>query len=335
MPGEPPRPPAPRSPEPGPRSARPSGSSGWRGSGTAAPEEIGLRRGAHRSTATLLVRLREALADRLPATLRGGTLRPSYRAVLALAGLGVIAVAVGAWFAWQARPTPESTAATTVLQDGEQVRGGAPDPPAEGPDEIASDDAASGSPGSTGPDGAGEPLPTSGSSALESASPGSLAGQSAPSVPATEVVVHVAGRVLRPGVVRLPPGARVVDAVAAAGGVTAGADAKRINLARPLADGEQVLVLAEGEPAPPAGPPTSPSVGAGASTQPGGDTGMVDLNTATLADLDTLPGVGPVLAQRILDWREANGRFTNVDELREISGVGEKRLADLRGKVTV
>lgn len=332
MPGEPPRAPAPRSPEPGPRSASPSGSSG---SGTPAPEEIGQRRGAHRSTATLLVRLRDALADRLPATLRGGTLRPSYRAVLALAGLGVIAVAVGAWFAWQASPSPESTAATTVLQDGEQVRGGAPDPPADGPDEIASDGAASGSPGSTGPDGAGEPVPTPGSSALGSAPPGSLAQQSGPSVPATEVVVHVAGRVLRPGVVRLPPGARVVDAVAAAGGVTAGADAKRINLARPLADGEQVLVLAEGEPAPPGGPPTGPSVGAGASAQRGGDTGLVDLNTATLADLDTLPGVGPVLAQRILDWREANGRFTNVDELREISGVGEKRLADLRGKVTV
>ena len=62
---------------------------------------------------------------------------------------------------------------------------------------------------------------------------------------------------------------------------------------------------------------------------------MIDLNSATLADLDTLPGVGPVLAQRILDWRKSNGRFTSVDELREITGVGEKRLADLRGKVTV
>jgi competence protein ComEA len=147
--------------------------------------------------------------------------------------------------------------------------------------------------------------------------------------------VHVAGRVLRPGVVHLPAGARVIDAVAAVGGVTAGADAARINLARPLADGEQVLVLAEGEPAPALGPGSvGPPAGAGAPASVGGPA-LVDLNTATLADLDTLPGVGPVLAQRILDWRRTNGRFTSVDELREITGVGEKRLADLRGKVTV
>ena len=150
------------------------------------------------------------------------------------------------------------------------------------------------------------------------------------------VVVHVVGEVRRPGVLRLPVGSRVSDAVGAAGGATKGADLARVNLARVLVDGEQVRVAAPGEPLEPAGvggtagtPGTSGTAGSG----PGG--GPVSLNTADLAALDTLPGVGPVLAQRILDWRTAHGRFTSVDELGEVSGIGEKLLAQLSPLVTL
>ena len=294
------------------------------------PDEVGLRRGAHRSTVPLLQRLREAGADRLPATLRGGVLRPSTHAVVALALVGVIAVAVGAWFAWQARPANQPPQTATVLEEGVQVRGGLVDPPPDVPGADASTSAGD----STG-DSAGDSKGDSKGDSTATPSSPSPAGTASPA-PVTEVVVHVAGRVLHPGVVHLPVGARVVDAIAAAGGATAEADPARINLARQLADGEQVLVLAVGEPMPaplPGSPPAT--TGTGAPRQPAADAGPVNLNTATLADLDTLPGVGPVLAQRILDWRETNGWFTSVDELREITGVGEKRLADLRGKVTV
>lgn len=156
------------------------------------------------------------------------------------------------------------------------------------------------------------------------------AGQPLPGAPSAApssavVVVAVAGKVRRPGLVRLPAGSRVDDAVRAAGGVLAGADTGLLNLARRLVDGEQVLV---GVPAP-AGPPAGPG-GAGAVTG-----GLLDLNAASASDLDALPGIGPVLAQRIVDWRTENGRFASVDQLREVTGIGESKFADLRGKVTV
>jgi len=144
----------------------------------------------------------------------------------------------------------------------------------------------------------------------------------------TELVVHVAGRVRRPGVVRLPPGSRVLDAVEAAGGADDGVDLSGLNLARLVADGEQVLVGIA--PAPggtsTAGPPGGPAT-------PG--TGPIDLNSATADLLDTLPGVGPTLAGRILEWREQHGRFSSVDELLEVSGIGPKTLAELAPLVTV
>jgi len=144
--------------------------------------------------------------------------------------------------------------------------------------------------------------------------------------PATvELVVSVAGLVARPGLVRLPGGARVADAVAAAGGPVPGTDLTGLNLARRLADGEYVVVGPAPAAAGPAGPGGPPS-GSGA---------RVDLNTATLAELDALPGVGSVTAQRILDWRAKHGRFTTVDQLREIEGIGDTRLARLRDLVTV
>jgi competence protein ComEA len=138
--------------------------------------------------------------------------------------------------------------------------------------------------------------------------------------------------VARPGVEELPVGSRVSDAVEAAGGATAKADLSGLNLARVLVDGEQVKVPEPGEVV------ATPGGGGGAAPGAGGGAGtggvVVPLNTADVSTLDTLPGVGPVLAQRIVDWRTAHGRFTTVDELAEVSGIGQKLLAQLRPLVT-
>ncbi|XAS77921.1 ComEA family DNA-binding protein [Dermatophilaceae bacterium Sec6.4] len=157
---------------------------------------------------------------------------------------------------------------------------------------------------------------------------------------ATQVVVQVVGQVRRPGVVSLRSGARVQDAVAAVGGALPSADLTAINLARVLSDGEQIQVPKPGQvpstpPANPGGPGgTGGAAGAnGAAAAPSG--APVNLNTADLSALDTLPGVGPVLAQRIFDWRTRNGRFSSVDELGEVSGIGDKMLQRLRPRVTV
>ncbi|WP_232376709.1 ComEA family DNA-binding protein [Amycolatopsis aidingensis] len=143
--------------------------------------------------------------------------------------------------------------------------------------------------------------------------------------PPTELVVSVVGKVRSPGLVTVPPGARAAQAVEAAGGAVPGADLGTINLARKLADGEQLYV---GVPAPPG---MAPAAAAGAGAPPG----RVDLNTASPAQLEELPGVGEVTAQRIIDWRAQHGPFTAVEQLREIEGIGEKRFARLRAEVAV
>ena len=142
-----------------------------------------------------------------------------------------------------------------------------------------------------------------------------------------EVVVDVAGEVRTPGVVRLPDGSRVVDALAAAGGLLPGTTTAGLNLARPLKDGEQVLVGAA------AG---AGGAGGGGGAAPLHDAeGRLDLNAADEKALEDLPGVGPVLAGRILAWRESKGPFTSVDQLREVSGIGESIFGRLRDEVTV
>lgn len=143
------------------------------------------------------------------------------------------------------------------------------------------------------------------------------------------VVVHVAGRVRSPGIVTLPLGARVADAITAAGGARPRVDLSSVNLARVLLDGEQVLVGAAAATPPAAAGPATP--GAPGATA----TGTVNLNTATAAELETLNGVGPVTAQAIVAWREEHGRFTAVEELLEVSGIGEKTLAQLAPHVTL
>ena len=135
---------------------------------------------------------------------------------------------------------------------------------------------------------------------------------------AGQVVVDVAGRVRRPGLVHLPAGARVDDALRAAGGALPGADTTALNLARKVQDGEQVLV------------------GVAGAAPTGAKGGQLDLNSATVEDFDALPGIGPVLAARIVDWRtEHGGRFASVDQLREVSGIGESKYSSLKAKVTV
>ncbi|MFJ4711758.1 helix-hairpin-helix domain-containing protein [Streptomyces sp. NPDC088785] len=146
------------------------------------------------------------------------------------------------------------------------------------------------------------------------------------------VIVDVAGKVRRPGVLRLPAGARVADALRAAGGVRPGADTAGLNRARLLTDGEQILV---GQPLPAdAAAPPGTGAGAGAgSGAPGVPAGPVGLNTASAEQLDTLPGVGPVLAQHIIDYRTEHGGFRSVDELREVNGIGDRRFEDLQNLV--
>jgi competence protein ComEA len=145
-----------------------------------------------------------------------------------------------------------------------------------------------------------------------------------PSASAPTVVVAVSGRVRRPGLVRLAAGSRVADAIDAAGGVLPDTDLSAINLARKVADGELIVI---------GGPqPSGPGPGGGGAP---GSAGLVNLNTATLEQLQTLPGVGPVLAQRIVEYREQNGGFASVADLRKVSGIGDARFSELKERVTV
>jgi competence protein ComEA len=139
----------------------------------------------------------------------------------------------------------------------------------------------------------------------------------------SRVVVDVVGAVHRPGLYRLAHGSRIADAIARAGGATPKAELAQVNLAAPLADGEQVLVPRRGAPGTVAG-------AASGTAAPGAPAAPVQLSTATLEQLDTLPGVGPVTAQKILDYREKHGAFSSVDELDAVPGIGPKRLDQLR-----
>jgi competence protein ComEA len=167
-----------------------------------------------------------------------------------------------------------------------------------------------------------------------SASPGAApAGTASPraTAAAARVVVAVAGAVRRPGLVSLPTGSRVDDAVRAAGGLAPGGRLGLLNLARRLVDGEQVLVgVTAPDPAPGAGGAAS-----AAADDAAGSAAPVDLNTATAAQLDALPGIGPVLAQRIVDHRTQDGPFRSVEDLRQVSGIGAAKFASLRSSVTV
>jgi competence protein ComEA len=141
--------------------------------------------------------------------------------------------------------------------------------------------------------------------------------------PPRDLVVHVAGAVLQPGLYRLPDGSRIDDAIAEAGGAKPRAALELVNLAAPLADGQQVVV-------PLRGGGGAPAVGGSEATAGAVPGGKVHLNSATLEQLDTLPGVGPITGQQILDYRSANGAFQSVDELDAVPGIGPATLEQLR-----
>lgn len=249
-------------------------------------------------------RVGPAVRERLPLWLqvRCGIERKS---VIALSVVLVVAAVFAAQHFWEGRTQPVSAP--------EVVRVGAP-----GGSAASGGPAASfGAPGD-GPAAAGAGTPA-----------GAVASTAGPAI-----VVDVGGKVRRPGIQRLPAGSRVADALRAAGGVRPGANTDGLNRARLLVDGEQVLV---GSPAPVSAPGAMPGPGGGAGT--GGvaagaaPAAPVSLNTATPDQLDTLPGVGPVLAQHIIDYRTQHGGFRSVDELREVNGIGDRRFAELRNLV--
>ncbi|WP_424535236.1 helix-hairpin-helix domain-containing protein [Sphaerisporangium viridialbum] len=217
--------------------------------------------------------------------------RPGLRVLLVL---GLLAALVGGVYAWRSRPVAEPL--------------GPPIPQGISP---------GGSTPQGGPISQGGQVPLGGSPAPYPAA--------APS-PTAQVIVQVAGKVRKPGVITLPSGSRVADAVNAAGGVRAGATAGGLNLARKLTDGEQIIVGAPSRPGLAPIPPSDPTVGMDVP---------LDLNAATPAQLETLPGVGEVLATRIVEFRQTHSGFRSIDQLREVTGIGERKFADLRDKVRV
>lgn len=267
----------------------------------------------------------------LPSTLATGRYAVSRQAVIGVALVVALAVALlGGRYVMARQDAAPQPVATGRASDAGGPSGGA----LPGATPTAVGDAATSGAASDVATGAG----TKGATTT---------GTTAPAT--ARVTVHIVGEVERPGVVTLPAGSRVDDALDEAGGATSGADLTGVNLARPLVDGEQVVVPAPGERvvgAPGAGTGAAPggagAAGAGGAAAGAGGAGaggaaaeLVDLNTADLATLETLPGVGPVLAQRILDWRAAHGQFTAVGELGEVSGIGDKIYAQLSPKVTV
>ncbi|MFC4603183.1 ComEA family DNA-binding protein [Rhodococcus kronopolitis] len=253
-------------------------------------------------------------------------LAPGRRGVVALVMVGVVAAGVGVFGAWRDRPSAQAVEPLSQAQsDGAQF-GGSPPVGDPGTGSVAGEPAV---PGGDRPAGPAVPPST-------------------PPAPA-DLVVSVVGLVHASGLVHLPDGARIADAVAAAGGAREGADLLGLNMAQRVADGDQILVGV----APEGGAPVTvgsgtvgAGAGAGAGAAGGGGPGpsgtggpaaggKVNLNTATAEELDALPGVGPVTAASILAWRTANGRFTDVEQLGEVDGIGPARLGKLRDLVAV
>ena len=218
--------------------------------------------------------------------------------VKALAVVAAFVVVASAFLAWRARPSTVTVApGAAIAAPGATALGGPPT-------------------------NAGPTVPPSASTASA----------------ATTLVIAVEGKVRHPGLVRLPPGSRIADAIDAAGGAQPGTDLSFVNLAQKVVDGELIVIGVTPPPgvaatgAGTSGAGGSGAGGSGGTAQPGA---RIDLNTATEADLDTLPGIGPALAQRIIDYRTQHGAFRTVDELRNVSGIGDAKFAEIKDLVTV
>lgn len=226
-------------------------------------------------------------------------LDPGRRGALALAAAAVVAALAVTGWSWATRPAVDQVTASAVSDGTSATTAPASDPV----DPV-------------------DPAPGVGTGA----------GTSAATTGAGVVVVAVVGQVVSPGVVTLPAGSRVADALAAVGGLLPGTDPATVNAAALLSDGQQIAVGVPG--APGAATPGAPGPPAGAGTG-GAAGGRVDLNTATAADLDALPGIGPVLAQRIVEHRDQHGPFARVEQLDDVSGIGPTTYAELADLVTV
>ncbi|MFB9778547.1 MULTISPECIES: ComEA family DNA-binding protein [Rhodococcus erythropolis group] len=239
--------------------------------------------------------------DRLPERWRGTRWRPSRSATWVLAIVAALATAIGLFTVWWDSPSLQAV------------------PPLPSPQNVTAQNVTEQSVTAGDGESAG-PVPTA-----------VVAEQ-----PPEALVVSVVGLVRTPGLVNLHSGSRIADALAAAGGVLDGAETVGLNLAQKLADGDQIVVGAADQ---------SGGVSASSSTTAGGTSpaaagesggaGLVNLNTATEAELDGLPGVGPVTAAAIISWRTSNGKFTDVEQLGEVDGIGPARLAKLRVLVSV
>ena len=283
-------------------SAAPAGGGGAGKAGEAGVEagEAGVVSGPGDEAATLVPIPGRHASRRIeaPSWLPQALLAPGPVAVVAV--LLSVGLAFTAWWALrsQPEPLPSSVPVAAGLATPLAVPGATPQVPASG--------AGAGAPGSPGASGA------------------------AP----TEVVVHVAGRVRRPGIVVLRSGDRVADAVQAAGGALPRVDLASLNLARLVVDGEQILV-GVGPPAAAAGSASTGATGGTGSAGAGAGDGRINLNTATAAQLEELPGVGPVTAASIIAFREEHGAFTSVEELLDVSGIGEATLAEIAPHATI
>jgi competence protein ComEA len=271
---------------------------------------------------------RARLRALVPARLHVTAFDPGRRGVAVLVVVALLGASGGAWYFVRAAPHVRATDADPATADCQTVAGQEPGScltvaggSARSPTDIAA--SAGGVAPSDGfaPVGAG-PLPS---------------GLPTPSK-ASELVVDVVGKVAKPGVFTLPPGSRIVDAIAAAGGALPHTDLTALDLARKLSDGQEIFV---GVPPPSGSAAMSAGGVVGDDTDIGADAGagspdpIVDINTATQAELETLPGVGAVTAQKILAWRTQHGRFTSVTQLQQVSGIGPAKYAALAGRVKV